>query len=39
VTVGLVLTDELPTVSQWSMIAMSSVGALLLVVRTGSMRK
>jgi drug/metabolite transporter (DMT)-like permease len=39
VTVGLVLTDELPTVSQWSMIAMSSVGALLLIVRTGSMRK
>ena len=39
VTVGLVLTGELLTVSQWAMIATSSVGAPLLVVRTGSMRR
>jgi drug/metabolite transporter (DMT)-like permease len=38
VAIGLVFMGELPTVSQWSMIAFSSVGALLLVIRTGSIR-
>jgi drug/metabolite transporter (DMT)-like permease len=38
VTIGLVFMGELPTLSQWSMIAFSSVGALLLVIRTGSIR-